>query len=140
VTSQLSAATIAATIPLREGETTWTVEEVQAVTSALHSDKERLSAELELAGQELAALLGTGGGAGDDQADAGSWALEREQALALVHSLRDMVRHCELALERLASGEFGICEDCEKPIGKPRSLAFPRAVKCVACKQREERR
>ena len=32
------------------------------------------------------------------------------------------------------------CESCGEPIGKARLQAFPRAVLCVTCKQREERR
>ena len=46
----------------------------------------------------------------------------------------------ERALARIDEGTYGTCESCGEPIGKARLQAFPRAVLCVACKQREERR
>jgi DnaK suppressor protein len=99
-----------------------------------------LSDESQEAANDLDDLLADTGGAGDDQADTGSRALEREQALAMVNTLKDMTLHTEMALARLVAGGFGACESCGEPIGKARVLAFPRAVLCVACKQREERR
>jgi DnaK suppressor protein len=114
--------------------------EVQAVFEALEGDLDRLEGEVLEASSSLADLLDDPGGAGDDQADTGSRALEREQALAMVNTLRDMILHTELALARLVAGTFGRCQTCGEPVGKARVQAFPRAVACVECKQREERR
>ena len=41
---------------------------------------------------------------------------------------------------RIDAGTYGVCGSCGQPIGKARLMAFPRAVLCVRCKQREERR
>lgn len=128
-------------LPVRDGEDRWTPEEVDAVAAELLADRERLTGELAAADAELSDLLrNSGDGAGDDQADSGSSALEREHELTLVNNTRDLLEQTVHALDRLASGTFGACESCGKAIGKARLQAFPRAVLCVACKQREERR
>ncbi|MDR0432880.1 MAG: TraR/DksA family transcriptional regulator [Bifidobacteriaceae bacterium] len=127
-------------LPVKPGEKPWLTAEVRAVHAELNSDLTRLQGELAEASADLEDLLNDPGGAGDDQADTGSRALEREQALTMVNTLRDMVLHTELAIARMVAGTFGVCDSCGEPIGKARVQAFPRAVLCVACKQREERR
>ena len=82
----------------------------------------------------------TSDGAGEDQADTGSKALEREQELTLLSNVRETLQQTEHALERLDMGIYGNCESCGQPIGKARLQAFPRATLCVTCKQRDERR
>ena len=127
--------------PVRDGEKPWTVREVREVAAVLQSEVLRLSAELAAADADLSELLrDSGDGAGDDQADSGSSALEREQELTLVNNTRDLLIQASRALARIPAGTFGTCDSCGNPIGKARVRAFPRAVLCVACKQREERR
>lgn len=127
--------------PVRDGEKAWTAREVRDVADELTSDIDRLTSELAAADAELSDLLrNSGDGAGDDQADSGSSALEREQELALVNSTRDMLGQTRRALARIQVGTFGTCESCGLAIGKARVQAFPRATLCVVCKQREERR
>lgn len=131
----------ARSLPVREGESSWTAKEVREVGNELLAEIERLRDELAAADAELADLLrNSGDGAGDDQADSGSTALEREQELTLVNNTRDMLEQASHALERLNAGTFGTCESCGEAIGKARVTAFPRATLCVQCKQREERR
>lgn len=128
-------------LPVRDGEEPWTRQEVDEVADELQADRERLAGELVAADAELSDLLrNSGDGAGDDQADSGSSALEREHELTLVNNTRDLLEQTTHALERLAAGTFGACESCGQAIGKARLQAFPRAVLCVSCKQREERR
>lgn len=128
-------------LPVRDGEEPWTPGEVQQVADELTADRERLAGELLAAGAELSELLrNSGDGAGDDQADSGSSALEREHELTLVNNTRDLLEQTAHALERLDAGTFGVCESCGRAIGKARLQAFPRATLCVGCKQREERR
>jgi len=137
---RLEAARVARRVPVGEGEAKWTAAEVRAVAAELESDIVRLAGELDDAERELEDLLEDPGGAGDDQVDSGSRALDREQSLTMVNNVRDMISQSELALSRLQVGTFGVCEACNGPIGKARVQAFPRAVLCVGCKQREERR
>lgn len=129
------------TFLVREGEKPWTVKEVTAIADELQAEIERLKIELAEADAELSALLrNSGDGAGDDQADSGSSALEREQELTLVNNTRDLLDQNRHALERVGAPGFGTCESCGGAIGKARLQAFPRATLCVACKARQERR
>lgn len=117
------------------------MEELTSLAESLVAEIDRLTAELAKADADLTELLrNSGDGAGDDQADSGSTALEREHELTLVNNARDMLNQTSHALGRIAAGTFGTCESCGSPIGKARLQAFPRAVLCVTCKQREERR
>jgi DnaK suppressor protein len=132
---------LAKTFPVRDGEEPWTGREVRTVADELVADIDRLTDELANADAELSDLLrNSGDGAGDDQADSGSSALEREQELTLVNNTRDMLGQTQHALARISAGTFATCESCGKAIGKARLQAFPRAILCVECKQREERR
>lgn len=127
--------------PVRAGEKPWTVKEVREIAVALSAEIQRLSSDLSTADAELSDLLrNSGDGAGDDQADSGSSSLEREQELTLVNNTRDLLVQDSRALARISAGTFGACESCGLAIGKARVQAFPRAILCVACKQREERR
>jgi DnaK suppressor protein len=45
----------------------------------------------------------------------------------------------ELALKKLEAGTFGICEECEEPIGKKRLEARPETKLCIRCKEDQER-
>ena len=127
--------------PVRPGEDPWTDQEVQEIAAELVAEIDRLTSELAAADEGLSELLrNSGDGAGDDQADSGSSALEREHELTLVNNTRDMLEQTTRALARIEAGTFGRCDSCGEAIGKARVQAFPRATLCVACKQREERR
>lgn len=43
------------------------------------------------------------------------------------------------ALERVAAGTYGLCEDCGKRIPAARLEANPAAVRCVECQKRVDR-
>jgi RNA polymerase-binding protein DksA len=125
----------------RPGEEPWTVADLIAVRDDLKSEVVRLRGEISLTEHGIADLLrDSGDGAGDDQADAGTKNIEREHELSLANNARGMLLQSERALRRLADGTYGDCESCGSPIGKARLEAFPRAILCVTCKQREERR
>ncbi|RXR27795.1 TraR/DksA family transcriptional regulator [Oerskovia turbata] len=127
--------------PVRDGEEPWTLKEAEEQAGTLLEERERLERELTEADQELSELLrNSGDGAGDDQADSGSSALEREQELTLVNNMRDLLEQTKHALDRLAAGTYATCEATGLPIGKARLQAYPRANLSVEAKQREERR
>ncbi|MCV2393412.1 TraR/DksA family transcriptional regulator [Actinotalea sp. M2MS4P-6] len=129
------------TFPVRDGEDPWTVAEVEEVADELAAEIVRLEVELSEADAELTSLLRySGDGAGDDQADSGASALEREQELTMVNNTRDLLDQNRHALARVGQPGFGTCESCGGPIGKARVQAFPRASLCVTCKARQERR
>lgn len=125
---------------VRDGEEPWKITELRAVVKALNEDVARLVDEVMTTEAELDDLLHTADGAGDDQADAGSTALEREQEMSIVNNTREMLEQSVDALRRIQQHHFGTCQVCGLGIGKARLMAFPRATHCVTCKQREERR
>ncbi|MDR2723402.1 MAG: TraR/DksA C4-type zinc finger protein [Cellulomonadaceae bacterium] len=127
--------------PVRDGEDPWTLAEIKDVASGLLDDRDRLAHELFVADGELHDLLrNSGDGAGDDQADYGSSALERDQDLALVNNLRALLEQTEIAIDRIKEGTYATCEASGLPIGKARLQAFPRATLSVEAKAKQERR
>jgi DnaK suppressor protein len=132
---------MAGELPVLSNEQPWTVAEITDIHAALETEIRRLQSDISVAEAGIAEILrDSGDGAGDDQADAGAKAFEREHELSLASNARDMLIQAEHALARLDDGIYGGCESCGKPIGKARLQAFPRATLCVICKQREERR
>src|ERR1700722_3694647 len=128
-----AAASGAAALPVRHGERRWTEAELRTVRDQLADEAAELRSDIERAESDIASrLTDATGDAGDDQADTGAKTFEREHELALTQN--------EQALDRIQAGTYGSCESCGEPIGKARLQAFPRAVLCVPCKQREERR
>jgi len=73
----------------------------------------------------------------NDQATA-----ESEQAFDL--RLRDRDRKLILkireALQRIDSGTFGFCEECDEPIDDRRLTARPVTTQCIDCKEEQERK
>ena len=131
----------AAALPVRQGERRWTEAELAKVHDALAAEAAELRADIERSESDIASRLGDAvGDAGDDQADVGAKTYEREHELAMTHNARELLTQTEQALERIDNGTYGTCASCGEAIGKERLQAFPRAVLCVACKQREERR
>jgi DnaK suppressor protein len=131
----------AAALPVRRGERRWTESELAKVRDALTAEAAELRGDIDRAESDIAERLGDAvGDAGDDQADVGAKAYEREHEIALTHNTRELLAQTDRALARIEEGTYGTCESCGEPIGKARLQAFPRATLCVACKQREERR
>ncbi len=60
--------------------------------------------------------------------------LELAEIDQLVHEVRDIER----ALNRIMTGEYGICTDCGAPIGYERLSAYPTAKRCLDCQRRYE--
>jgi DnaK suppressor protein len=133
--------TAAAHFLVRPGEEPWSDAELAQVRKELEEEATGLRTDLARAASEIAERLGDSvSDAGDDPADAGAKAFEREQDFALTQNAQDLLIQTERALQRIDAGTYGVCESCGKAIGKARLLAFPRATLCVECKQREERR
>lgn len=51
---------------------------------------------------------------------------------------RKLLSKIEEALERVAEGEFGVCEDCGEEIGLKRLEARPVTTLCIDCKTVQE--
>jgi DnaK suppressor protein len=110
----------------------------QDIRIALQERRDELEAEYTAAVAEstLAGVVDSG----DDVADLGTKAFNREQEFALALSLRTRLDQVERALERLDAGHYGTCETCAGEIPVARLAAFPSVTLCVSCKSRSESR
>jgi DnaK suppressor protein len=128
-------------LPVRPGEEPWTDAELAGVRKELDEEAAGLRGDIARVNADIAERLTDAvSDAGDDPADVGAKAFEREQEIALSENARGLLDQTERALDRIDAGTYGVCESCGQAIGKARLLAFPRATLCVPCKQREERR
>lgn len=73
-----------------------------------------------------------------DEVDLASAEMLQDFALRLRTRERHLAHKIRLALDRIEDGSFGICEECEEPIGVARMLARPEATLCISCKEQEE--
>ena len=71
-------------------------------------------------------------------ADAGTDSYEREKGFHLMNREANYIQYLNLALQRIESGEFGICSVCDSKIPEERMMEVPNATKCVTCKEGEK--
>jgi RNA polymerase-binding transcription factor DksA len=64
-------------------------------------------------------------------ADSSQVTAERGEAERLATELREALDEVDAALDRVAAGNYGICEVCGKPIGSARLEAMPAARLCI---------
>src|SRR4030042_6308118 len=75
----------------------------------------------------------------EEYAASGTTTFERERDLSLSENVKDILQRVNEALERIESGNFGICELCGESIPEERLQALPYANLCITCKQKEEK-
>ncbi len=73
---------------------------------------------------------------GDGFADAAAATAERTEVLGIIENLTGMVADVDKALERVASGTYGVCERCGRDIGAARMEFRPTSRLCVECKSK----
>ncbi len=74
-----------------------------------------------------------------DTAEPGSYDGDREIALNLLDSEKDVLDQIEAALARIEDGSYGRCQKCGLGIPKARLDAVPYATLCVTCASQQER-
>ena len=57
---------------------------------------------------------------------------------ALGNEAREELRKISVALERLKTGEYGLCVECGAAIGEKRIEAYPYADECIDCAELDE--
>jgi RNA polymerase-binding transcription factor DksA len=72
----------------------------------------------------------------DDKEEAADDVQEYDNKLSLEYSMELKLKDVNNALEKIAKGGYGICENCGKEIGKERLLACPEAKTCLKCNKK----
>jgi|GEM_PF-712210 len=113
----------------------------KAKKATMNSIREALLKRREYLMHNLGRL--TAAAAGDekpvgDRVDDASLDLEADSTYSIAEHEAQELRLIDVALEKIAGGTYGICEECGERIEKPRLKALPYAVLCLKCKQAEE--
>ena len=66
-------------------------------------------------------------------AEASSMKMEYAKELSIEQNTIDLLSKVDHALERVAAGEYGICETCGKAIPVERLDVLPYSTQCVEC-------
>lgn len=68
--------------------------------------------------------------------------MSHEEFISLRRNSMDYtsLRQVQSALDRLESGDYGVCAECEEPISEKRLKAIPWAQYCVHCQDRVQSR
>ena len=105
------------------------------VKRQLVKDRARLRAELD---HKPEGFADEHPGYGNHMADNATEVFEQAKNLALRQNLERELEMIELALEKLAKGTFGPCENCGQLIEPARLEALPQAMFCLPCQKRLE--
>lgn len=70
---------------------------------------------------------------GDDIVDKSLGSSEREHSYVLASNETEILYWIEEALKKIESGNYGICEKCNKNISQKRLEIKPYAVYCIDC-------
>ncbi len=73
-----------------------------------------------------------------DPTDRAALEFNRNFMLRIKDRERKLVLKIDEALQRIEDGEYGVCEECEEPIGVERLKARPVTTLCIDCKAAQE--
>jgi RNA polymerase-binding transcription factor DksA len=72
-------------------------------------------------------------------ADVADITMQREVDYTIKGIVQDEVEQVHEAMQRREEGRYGICAECERPIGEERLQARPHATLCIDCARKRER-
>jgi DnaK suppressor protein len=75
-----------------------------------------------------------------DMGDRTASSMNTEYAFSLSERLKEKVLLVDEALDAIENGDYGICDECERPINEKRLLSMPFARLCVPCQSELEKR
>jgi DnaK suppressor protein len=70
-----------------------------------------------------------------DMADAASNAYNADILMSLSDNDLNLLKEIDSALDKLGSGSYGVCEECEEPITEKRLEVNPVARYCITCQR-----
>lgn len=132
--------TAATTKPLRRAKSRLKPEDVEIFRTLLIDKRLQLLSALD--SMETEALRSNGGDSSTmpiHMADVGSDAYEQDLKLGISASERERIREIDAALQRIADGTYGVCEDSGKAIKKARLRAKPWARWTIDTARENER-
>ena len=106
-----------------------------AAEALLIEERTKVLRQLEEIGADPSGQLNGTVNYGDTFADAGAVTAERTEVLRLADALKTRLDRANVALDKLANGNYGICETCGAQIGKDRIEYLPAVRRCIRCKQ-----
>jgi DnaK suppressor protein len=74
-----------------------------------------------------------------DPTDRASLESNRNFTLRIRDRERKLIGKIKEALERIDSGTFGVCEECDENISEARLKARPVTTLCIECKKKQEK-
>lgn len=108
-------------------------EVIEEIRKDLQSQRDELLKEAEKALSDLPGELNY-----PDMGDQATDESNKSFMLRLKERERKLLSKIEDALERLDSGDFGVCEECGAEIGYKRLKARPVTTLCIECKTLQE--
>ncbi len=104
------------------------------MNNTLEGLEQQLRARLEHLGRRAGLLEGALRGPHDDDSQERATEVENDEVLQrLDDATRQEVIDIRQTLHRIATGTYGICERCHRPIGRSRLNAVPTAPACIDC-------
>lgn len=106
--------------------------------SRLNTDRDQVLDRIADLQREFTAIVTStseGSAGNDDEHDpeGATVAFERQHIVALLVQARGHLAAIDVALEKLESGKYEICDMCDGPIGEERLAARPASLICVRC-------
>jgi DnaK suppressor protein len=74
----------------------------------------------------------------NDEGDISHFNQSEKIHYSMLGNVREIIRKIETALERLDSGDYGVCEECGEEIGLERLKIIPYALYCRDCQETRE--
>ena len=71
-------------------------------------------------------------------ADVATDTYDREFSLDLASNERELLFEINESLKRIEDGDFGVCQECKRLIGKRRLKAIPYVCLCLKCQEEKE--
>ncbi|MBI1821470.1 MAG: TraR/DksA C4-type zinc finger protein [Nitrospirae bacterium] len=107
----------------------------EEIKKELEKQKSALLAE---AGVIIGGGLNPGSENYSDLGDQATAVADQNFLLRIKEREQKLLKKIDEALERIASGTFGVCESCGEQISTKRLLARPVTTLCIDCKTRQE--
>jgi len=75
----------------------------------------------------------------DDDSEERAMQLEDSEVVdALGNEAREEIEKIAAALQRMDTGEYGLCAECGESVGDSRISAYPYAIECIDCATLDE--